>query len=159
MIMGCTFYRWGNWRLVKIVSVRVGIKPRFIWGQILTLWEFTVYYYLTVSVFKAFSWAWAQIQPDYICIYFQTNVLTFKTLPKATVQSWSKSLINSPNVFWKTKNQKTLFFSKTGSGSRRFFFYRSVCLSNQNSLIATFHGPSTTSLSKRRKWGVGYSFY
>lgn len=83
--------------------------------------------------------------------------LNSKLFPKE--QSWFTSLINSLNVFWKTKNLNTLFFSKTGSGSRRFFFYRSIYLSNQNSLIATCNGPSTICLPQRRKWGIGFSFY
>lgn len=62
-------------------------------------------------------------------------------------------------MFQKTKNLNTLFLSKTGSGSNRFAFYRSVCLSNQNSLIATFNRLNVIGLSKRRneEWVIRFT--
>lgn len=59
---------------------------------------------------------------------------------------------------WKTKNLKTPFFPKTGSDSSRFFFYRSIYLSNQNSWLQHAMG-CIPLVSKRKKWGIDYSFY
>lgn len=137
MITCCAFYSWGEWRLVKIVCIRVRIlylfKARF-W-----LLKHSLYIIILQQVYlKHLLGPKHKYSPIIFAFTSKLNVFQFRTLPQRNSSEY-KSLINCLWMCFKRQRIWTLFLPKTGSASSIFFFYRSICFSNQNSVDTDYN--------------------